>query len=236
MEANEFRQMKQRPVTERPYERCLKLGEQSLTDAELLSVILRSGTYGRSALELAQDILLLCDQNLEGIYHLSIHDFMQIQGIGEVKAIQIKAIGELSKRIVRGHTRDQIDFRSPETVAGYYMETLRHEEQELLLCMMLDTKNRILKEAEIFRGTVNASLVSPREVFLEALKFHAVNLILIHNHPSGDPQPSHEDLLVTSRIAEAGELLNIHLLDHIIIGNQCYVSFCERNLLPPPSD
>ncbi len=236
MEAKEFRTMKERPVTERPYERCKELGEQSLTDAELLSVIMRSGTPGRSALELAHDILHLCGQDLESIYHLSIQDFMQIQGIGEVKAIQIKAIGELSKRIVKRRAREDIDFRSPQTVADYYMETLRHEEQELLICMMLDTKNRILGEAEIFRGTVNASLVSPREVFLEALRYRAVNLILVHNHPSGDPQPSQEDMTVTSRIAEAGELLSIHLLDHIIIGNHQYVSFCERNLLSLPSD
>ena len=122
-------------------------------------------------------------------------------------------------------------FRTPDEVADYYMEDLRHEEQEVLLLLMLNQKGRLLKEKYVFRGTVNASIVSPREIFLEALAARAVQIILLHNHPSGDARPSREDLNVTKRIQEAGELLGIHLTDHIIIGEHAYVSLREKNYL-----
>lgn len=224
--------MKELPPGERPYEKCLEYGTGSLSDAELLAVILRTGTNGCTAVQLAQKILKCSKshEGLAGIHHLSMKELMQIPGIGKVKAIQIKAIGELSKRLARTQAKYQMMFNRPDTIAEYYMEHLRHEEQERLICMMLDTKNNFLGETELFRGTVNASLVSPREVFLEALRYHAVNIILVHNHPSGDPTPSEQDLLVTERIRRTGELLDIHLLDHIVIGNQSYISFQEQQL------
>ncbi len=225
--------MKMLPCNERPYEKFLESGPEALTDAELLAVILRSGTSGCTAVELSREVLKLSknQEGLSGIHHLSLQELMQLNGIGQVKAIQIKAIGELSKRLARLSAREQLTFQKPSTIADYYMEFLRHEEQEHLICMMLDTKNHLLGESELFKGTVNASLISPREVFLEAFRHHAVNIILVHNHPSGDPNPSEEDMFVTKRIEKAGILLDIHLLDHIVIGDHRYVSFRERGML-----
>ena len=156
---------------------------------------------------------------------------MSIPGVGTVKAIQLKCIGELSRRMARQKAKERLSFNAPDTIAEYYMEELRHLEQEVLLCMMLDTKNHLLGEKRMFLGTVNASLVSPRELFLEALRYQAVNIILVHNHPSGDPTPSREDVLITQRVHQGGELIGIHLLDHIIIGEHTYMSFREKESL-----
>ena len=131
---------------------------------------------------------------------------------------------------IRDRAKRVLDFKEPESIAHYYMETLRHEEQEHVICMMLDTKNHFLGDICLTKGTVNTSLISPRELFLEALAFHAVHLILVHNHPSGDPSPSAEDIQVTRRIARAGALLGITLLDHIVIGGQNYVSLFEAGI------
>lgn len=217
----------------RPYEKCLKYGAGSLTDAELLAVIIRTGTRGVSSVELARRILSLSkkEQGLLGICHLTGQELMQLDGVGKVKAIQILCIGELSKRIATCQARRGLSFTDPGTVADYYMEQLRHEEQEVMVCMMLDTKNHLIGEELISKGTVNASLVTPRELFLAALRFHAVYLILVHNHPSGDSAPSQADIDLTGRIRQAGELLGIFLLDHIIIGDCQYFSFQEKGIL-----
>lgn len=222
------------PAQDRPYEKCLEHGAEHLTDAELLAIILRTGSQGSNSLELSYKILELAHTRkpgLAGLYHLSIQELMDIRGVGKVKAIQLKCLGELSRRTARQSARKRLSFQMPSTIADYYMEELRHEEQEVLLCMMLDTKNHLLGEKRMFLGTVNASLVSPRELFLEALRFQAVNIILVHNHPSGDPTPSREDLQITQRVRQGGELLGIHLLDHIIIGEHAYVSFQEKECL-----
>lgn len=219
------------PAQDRPYEKCLAFGAERLTDAELLAVILRTGRRGSSSLELSYEVLHLPHtekQGLAGLYHLSVQELMSIPGVGKVKAIQLKCIGELSRRMSRQKARSRLSFNMPGTIADYYMEELRHEEQEVLLCMMLDTKNHLLGEKRMFLGTVNTSLVSPRELFLEALRFQAVNIILVHNHPSGDPTPSRADVEITQRVQQGGELLGIHLLDHIIIGEHTYVSFREK--------
>ena len=224
--------IKAMPEEERPYEKCLNLGPESLSDAELLSIILRCGAKGRNSLELARDILKLCrfEEGLTGLHHLSVQQLQDVKGVGLVKALQLKCIGELSKRIARKEARKGLDFHNPESIAHYYMESLRHEEQEIVVCMMLDTKNHFLGDVPLSRGTVNISLISPRELFLEALAFHAVHLILVHNHPSGDPTPSRDDLMVTRRIVRAGELLGITLLDHIIIGDQRFVSLRQTGM------
>lgn len=226
--------MKELPQEDRPYEKCLAGGPEQLSDAELLAVILRCGVQGRTSLQLAGDILQLCrfEEGLTGIHHLSLHQLQELKGVGLVKAAQIKCIGELSKRLARSQARRELDFRDPATIADYYMEHLRHEEQENVLCMMLDTKNHFLGDPCISKGTVNTSLISPRELFLEALAYHAVHLILVHNHPSGDPTPSVDDIQITERIARAGNLLGITLLDHIVIGNHAYVSMLEAGMLP----
>lgn len=225
--------MKNLPEDERPYEKCLQYGARSLTDAELLSVILRTGTKGRSSLMLAEDIMKRCrfDNGLTGLLHLTVPELEEIPGVGRVKACQIMCIGELSQRISRTGARKLLDFRNPSTIADYYMERLRHEEQEVVICMMLDTKNHLLGEREMTRGTVNQSLVSPRELFLSALSYHAVQMILVHNHPSGDPAPSREDMRITQRVFAAGRLIGIMLIDHIIIGDRRYTSFVESGLM-----
>ena len=222
------------PDYQRPYEKCLREGEQSLSDRELLAVILRGVVQGSSSLTLADKILNLSKQTgysgLLGLFHISMQELMKIHGIGKVKAIQLKCIGELSKRMATAAAKPELSFHHPVTIAKYYMERLRHEEQELLYCMMLDGHNHLSGEQLLSRGTVNATLITPREIFVEAAKYRAVNLILVHNHPGGDPSPSQADLDVTERIYHCGELLGIHLLDHIIIGDHRYVSFREKGI------
>lgn len=226
--------MKQLPEEERPYEKCLAYGPEVLTDSELLAVILRSGTKGISSVALASQILEAKaggEQGLLGIHHLSMGELMEFRGIGQVKAVQIKCIGELSKRIASVSAKKLLDFQNPDTIADYYMEQMRHEEQEIMICMMLNTKNQLLGETVISRGTVNASLVSPRDLILAAFRFRAVFIIIVHNHPSGDPKPSRDDLDITKRIQEACSLVDIPLLDHIIIGDQRYISFRQEGML-----
>ncbi len=217
----------------RPYEKCLMFGAAALTDAELIAVVIRSGVKGKSATELAQKVLELpsSGSGLPGICHLSASDFMKIPGIGEVKAIQLMCVGELSKRIAQQRMRRRMQCTNPADVAEYYMEKLRHEEQECIICMMLDTRMRLIGEECITRGTVSQSLLSVRDVFLCAIRHRAVRVMLIHNHPSGDPTPSEEDIEVTRRIVTAGEILDIPLVDHLIIGDMRYVSFVESGLI-----
>ena len=219
------------PTMEQPYEKCLENGPESLSDAELLAVILRCGARGKTSLELAREILSLPgkEEGLLGLYHCTRQELLQIRGVGEVKAIQLQCIGELSKRMAAAGARKGLCFHDPASIADYYMERLRHEDQEVLLCMMLDTKNQLLGEKEITRGTVNATMISPRELFLAALQFRAVHM-LVHNHPSGIPEPSGDDITVTRQIRRAGEMLGITLLDHIIIGDHCYTSMLEQGI------
>ena len=227
------KKMKQLPAEMRPYEKFRKLGAKKLSDEELLAIILRSGTKGSSSLALASEILT-CSATypgLLGLHHLSLTQLQEIKGIGEVKAIQIKCIGELSRRIAKSASKSALRFQEPGTIADYYMEDMRHLEQETLVCMMLDTRNHLLGETELSRGTVNASLISPREIYLEAMSYHAVYIILVHNHPSGDPLPSEEDIRITRRVCQAGEILGISLLDHIIIGDLTYCSLRQEGMM-----
>lgn len=225
--------MKQLPESERPYEKCLKYGEQALSDAELLAVIIRTGSQGESAVALAQRILseFQFPEGILGLMRSTIPELCRMKGIGRVKAVQIKCIGELSKRIAKAGFGEQPVFSTPEDIAACYMEQLRHETREQVLVMMLNSKNRLLHEQVISKGTVNFSLVSPREIFIEALQYQAVSICLLHNHPSGDPTPSKEDILITRRMREAGELLGISLLDHVIIGDNKFCSLKKMGIL-----
>ena len=221
--------MKMMPEEERPYEKCELFGTESLTDAELLAVILRSGVQGMTAIGLAEKILNLSDfeKGLTGIYHLSREELCSLKGVGRVKANQILCIGELSKRIARSETRKKLNFNDPSSVAAYFTEKLRHEEQEQLFCLMLDMNNGLLGEVMLSKGTVNQSLLSPRELMIKALSYRAVHLILVHNHPSGNPTPSEEDILITKQVCEAGELIGVSVIDHIIVGDKDYCSLRE---------
>lgn len=229
---NNTHSIKEIPTDERPYEKCLLRGPEALSDSELLAVILRSGTKGISSIELARKVLEAGrEEGLLDIHHLSFQELLDIRGIGQVKAIQIKCIGELSKRIAVLSAKKLLDFQNPDTIADYYMERMRHEEQEMMICMMLNTKSQLLGEEIIGKGTVNASLVSPRDLILAAFRYHAVYIILVHNHPSGNPHPSNEDVLFTQRIREVCSLVDIPLLDHIVIGDQRYFSFHKEGIL-----
>ncbi|HIW84220.1 MAG TPA: DNA repair protein RadC [Candidatus Dorea gallistercoris] len=220
------------PSTERPYEKCKERGAALLSDAELLAVLLRTGTRGENALELARRILYHAGgQGLLGLHQLTMERLLKIRGIGQVKAVQLLCLAELSRRLAKARAQESLCFASPKAVAEYYMEDLRHQKQEVAKLLFLNAKAGLIGETDISKGTVNASLITPRELFLEALRREAVSIILLHNHPSGDPSPSQEDLLVTERILRAGELIGIELLDHIIIGNNCYISFREAQLL-----
>ncbi len=224
--------MKQIPERERPYEKCEREGAAALSDTELLAVLLRSGTKGENALTLSQRIL----SGSEGIGILGLHQFRlnrlrKIRGIGRVKSIQLSCIAELAKRLSKASYSEGVSFDKPASIAEYYMEEMRHKRQEVMKLLMLNSKSRLVGETDISKGTVNASVVTPRELFIEALEKNAVFIILLHNHPSGEVTPSREDLLVTERIKKAGALIGIDLLDHIIIGNNRYLSFCEQKLL-----
>ena len=225
--------MKHLPPQMQPYEKCTAYGPGFLTDAELIACILRSGTKEYTSVALAEYLLKLRKgkEGLRGLCSLSYEELTAVSGIGRVKAIQIQCVFELAKRMSRSEAAKLLKFDEPETIANYYMEDYRHKEQEHLLLLLLDNKSNLLGEKPLFTGTVNASLVSPREIYLEALKYHAVGIILLHNHPSGDPTPSDADRRVTRKIKDAGSLLDVPLLDHIVLGDKRYVSFREEGYL-----
>lgn len=217
-----------------PYEKFLKYGAESLTESELLAIILRTGTKEKSALQLAEEILSMSHTNrtgLLGLYDIPLKRLLEVKGIGEVKAVKIKCIAELAMRINCASAKSGLIVHKPSTVAQYFMEKLRHRKKECVIVACLDAKGQLMKETLLSSGSVKMSLISPRDVFLEALRNEAVNIILIHNHPSGDPTPSNSDLNITKYIAEMGEKLDIPLLDHIIIGDNCYTSFKEERYI-----
>ncbi|MDO4554556.1 MAG: DNA repair protein RadC [Lachnospiraceae bacterium] len=230
---NQIKTVKDLPKSERPYEKCMEHGPGVLSDAELLAVILKTGTKDLSSVELAREILTINKdyEGLIGIFHLSYEELLKIRGIGPVKAVQLLCLGELTKRMAKSTARERLSFSSPDTIADYFMEQLRHSDREKVMVLFFDGKHGLIKESMISMGTVNAAPSSPREVYLEALRVCAVYLILIHNHPSGNPTPSRQDIILTKRMKEAGEMIGIELSDHIIIGDQCYYSFREEHLV-----
>lgn len=223
--------VKELPESEKPYEKCLHYGAECLSDAELLAVIIRTGTTGRKSIDVAQEILNRNEKNLLNLHHMSFKELTSIPGIGTVKAIQLKCLTEITKRMTKAVRIREVKLNSASSVAFYYMEELRHEDREKLMLCMFDSQCVLLGDEIISIGTVNASLISPREVFIRALSHQAVYIILLHNHPSGVPLPSAQDKLVTKKIQECGKLMGIHLSDHIIIGDNQYFSFKEENLL-----
>lgn len=215
-----------------PYEKFEKYGAETLTDAELLAIIIRTGTQDSNSVELGKKVLALGTgsgqtSGILSLHHLTLKELMNIKGIGKVKAIRIKCVTEFSRRIAMETFKKGIRFDKPSTIADYYKEQLRHLEVEQVLLIMTDGKNQFLKDCVISSGTVNMSLISPREIFLTALKMQAVNILLVHNHPSGDPTPSKDDIEITKRIHVASQIMNIPLVDHIIIGDNTYMSLKE---------
>ncbi|MGM0874428.1 MAG: RadC family protein [Bacillota bacterium] len=226
MEVSTFK-IRDFPEEERPRERLLNEGPDKLSNQELFAILLRTGTKKESVLEISQKLL----KHFEGIRMLkdaSVEEITTISGIGNAKAVQILAALELGRRINRLTYDDRYVIRSPQDGANYVMEEMRFLSQEHFVCLYLNTKNQVLHKQTVFIGSLNASIVHPREVFKEAFKRSAASLICIHNHPSGDPTPSREDIEVTKRLTECGKVLGIELLDHLIIGEQKYVSLKEK--------
>ena len=223
--------MKDLPESEKPYEKCLKKGAESLSDAELIAAVIRTGSQNEQALEVAKKILMLPPGGILNLEYLTAVQLQKLYGIGAVKAVQLKCVAEISKRIAMTSRRSSVMLNNASSIAAYYMECMRHETKEKLLLSMFDSNSKLIGDQTISVGTCNASLISPREVFLQALDRQAVYVVLLHNHPSGNPNPSEEDILVTKRIKECGKLLDVPLMDHIIVGDNCYYSFHENGIL-----
>lgn len=217
-----------------PYEKFTTYGSKALTDSELLSIILRTGTAKTDVCRLGENVLAQTAKygnGLLGLYHIPVDDLRKIPGIGQVKAIQLKALAELCTRMSQAKAKGALSFHDPYSVADYYMERLRHENVEYIFLLLLDSGLHLIEERILSKGTVNASLLSPREVFINAFQGKAANIMLLHNHPGGNPTPSENDLRITERVREVGRMVDIPLFDHIIIGDNSYFSFQESHLM-----
>ncbi|MBS7427727.1 DNA repair protein RadC [Virgibacillus sp. 19R1-5] len=218
------------PKDDRPRERLLKNGPAHVSNAELLAIILGSGTREESVISLANR-LLMHFEGLKLLNDATIEELTAIKGIGTAKGVLILAAMELGKRMNGFQPEERYVIRSPEDGADYVMEELRSLNQEHFVALFLNTKNQIIHRQTIFIGSLNASIVHPREVYREAVKRSAASVIVAHNHPSGDPTPSQEDIYVTRRLVESGKMIGIELIDHLIIGNRNYVSLKEKGYL-----
>lgn len=217
------------PVEDRPRERMALVGASQLSNPELIAILLGSGTRDRSALGIAQD--LLTSGGLRGLAHMSIADLVKHSGIGTVKACILKAALELGIRAASAEPAVRPVITSPADAASLLMAEMRYLDREVFKAMLLNTKNRVLSTVTISVGVLDSSLAHPREVFKEAIIRSAASVIVVHNHPSGEPEPSRQDIELTKRLRESGDLLGITVLDHIIIGDNRFVSLRERKLM-----
>lgn len=222
--------MRDVPNEDRPRERMMQFGAEALSHTELLAILLRTGTRNESAVHLAGRVLQNCG-SLSGLVDMSLEEMTAIRGIGPAKAVQLRAGIELGRRLTRTAREDRLTVRRPQDAADYLMEQLRYLKKEHFICLFLNTKNQLITRETLSVGTLNASLVHPREVFRAAIKCSSASLICVHNHPSGDPTPSPEDISLTKRLVEAGELVGIDVLDHLVIGEHSFVSLKERGLM-----
>lgn len=218
------------PENERPREKLLRYGADSLSNSELLAIILRSGTKNENVISLCNRIMAQA-KGLNGLLNSSAEELMNIQGIKSCKASQLMAICELYKRFKAFKSGDEYKISNPKDAALLVMEDMKELKKEVLKIILLNTKNMVIGIRDVSLGSLNSSIVHPREVFLEAIKNSSASIIVCHNHPSGDPTPSNEDINITMRLKECGKLLGIELLDHVIIGNGIYVSLKEKSIL-----
>ncbi len=219
--------IKKLPTFERPYEKAQMYGIESLSNSELLAIIIKTGTKEKTSVELAQEILSIEKgekENIQFLHNVSIEELTKIKGIGRVKATQIKAICELNRRMLRPIEKTQIKIRTAENVAELLINEMKYEKREKVKILVLNTKNILLKILDVSYGGTNSAIIEPKDILSEPIKMGAPKIILVHNHPSGDPTPSKEDIELTKRIYNAAALLGIELLDHIVIGNQKYIS------------
>lgn len=228
--------IKELPETERPYEKLELYGEKTLSNAELLAIIIKSGTRDETSVQIAQRILNLNYDpqmgDLNFLKGMSLEEFMQIKGIGRVKAIQLKAVCELAIRMSKPSNYRKIQVKSTEHIANLVLDELRFEKREYVKLFLLNTKNEILKCIDVAMGGTNFANVSIKEIIAEALRIKAPKIILVHNHPTGDPTPSQKDINFTDKLYNAAKMFDIELLDHIVIGNMNYKSvFVETQKL-----
>ncbi len=228
--SHNFTAIKDLPTSERPYEKIEKCGVSCLSDAELVAVLIKNGTRNKNSVELAREILNLhpVHKGLIGLHYLSDKELKHIDGIGRVKAAQLLCAAEISNRMTKQRIPEREPFHSPETVAGFFMEEMRTKETETTVVAFLDNRCRLMRYDVLFVGSISSCVANPREILKKALQYDASCFILVHNHPSGDCTPSQADLVLTERVRDAGELIGIQLLDHIILGDCQYVSLRER--------
>ena len=220
--------MKELPISERPYEKLEMYGSNSLSNAELLAIIIKTGTREESSVTIAQKILKLNKEqkdNLKFLQNISINELTKIKGIGKIKAIQLKAVAELNKRMSRPILDNKVKITCPQDVANLLIDELKNEKREIVKVLILNTKNIVDKILDVSYGTAN---LAPKDVLAEAVKMEAPKIILVHNHPSGDPMPSKADMEFTDRLIAASKLLGVELLDHIVIGHDSYESIFYR--------
>lgn len=220
--------IKKLPNYERPYEKLEIYGEERLSNSELLAIIIKSGTKEESALAVAQRVLNMGNKcaakDITFLDELTIQELTKIKGIGRVKAIQLKAVCELAKRIGKPIYSEKIIIKGSQDIANLFIKELTNSKREVAKLIILNNKNVVIKIKDISFGGQNFVLIDPKDIFTEAIKMQAQRIILVHNHPSGDPTPSKEDIVLTSKINEASMLLGISFLDHVIIGNNNYES------------
>jgi len=217
-------------IADRPRERLVRQGAASLSNQELIAILLRTGTKDESVLVLANRILSSFDK-IQDLKDVTIEELMTVKGVGNAKAVQILAAAEIGKRLYRKHSEGRYTIRSPEDAAAYLMTDMTSLTQEHFVVLFLNVKNEVLHKQTIFIGSLNSSIVHPRDIFREAVKRSAASIICAHNHPSGNPSPSPEDIDVTKRLLEAGSLMGIELLDHVIIGDHQFISLKEKGYM-----
>lgn len=217
------------PVSDRPRERLERFGPQALSNSELLAIVLRTGNGHENALQLAQRLLVLF-QGIPGLAHASINELTQIKGVGKAKAVEVHAALELGRRFLSHAQEDPPKVTSPADAANLLMLDMMGLEQEQLRAIFLDTRNQVLSIPTVYMGSLNTTTIRIGEIFKQGIKENAAALIVAHNHPSGDPSPSPEDITTTRHLIEAGKILDMEVMDHIIIGHQRYVSLKERGL------
>lgn len=215
------------PKQETPYERFKIYGEQNLTDSELLSIIIKSGTKGETSIQIANKLIKRIEK-LEELQYLSIEELEKIKGIGEIKAIEIKTCVELAKRIGKLNNIGNIKVKKSSDVAKIFLDELKFEKQEYIKLVMLNSKNIVEKISTIVKGETNCAYVTPIQILTEPVKKQIKKIILVHNHPSGDPTPSEDDIKLTKRIYNSSELMGISLLDHIIVAKDGYNSIMDK--------
>lgn len=222
--------IKEWPVDDRPREKLLLRGPAALSDAELLALIIGSGSGKVTAVDLAKR-LIAEHKNLSELSRLSVDELRRNRGLGKARAAEIVAAFEIGRRLARSRDIERIQIRGPEDVAAFMQPQLSHLKREVFEVLLLNSANIIQKQIRISEGNLNASIVHPREVFKAAIDGLAASIILVHNHPSGNPDPSNEDKMITRQLVESGKIIGIHIFDHIIVAGNKYTSFAERGLL-----